>query len=201
MKFRTIIIAALFCAACTVHAVELRGSNTEVAVAPNAPATTRFAAGEMTNYLSRILGSDIPLVTVPTEGRYTFILGTNVWSAAAGLHPETLPRDSYCVRVESNRAFIAGCDDTTTDPAKLIRSGNLHRFYERATLFGVYGFLDRHAGVRFYFPGELGTVVPKRDSLELAAGDYTVTPRFSTRDCYLSGAGPFPGIDPNDTTA
>lgn len=201
MKSRTIIIAALFCAGSAAHAVELRGSNTEVVVAPNAPAVTQFAAGEMTNYLSRIFGQAIPLVTDPTEGRYAIILGTNEWSAAAGIHPETLKRDSYSVRVEPKRVFIAGCDDLKTNPAKLIQSGNLHRFFERATLFGVYGFLDRHAGVRFYFPGELGTVVPKRDSLNLAEEDYTVTPRFSTRDCYLSGAGPYPGIDPNDTVA
>ena len=201
MKSRTIIMTALFCAGCAAHAVELRGNDTEVAVAPDAPAATRFAAGEMTNYLSRILGHDIPLVTAPTEGRYTIILGTNEWSAAAGLHPETRKRDSYCVRVEPKRAFIAGCDDPKADPAKLIQDGRLYCVFERATLFGVYGFLDRHAGVRFYFPGELGTVVPKADSLALETGDYTVTPRFSARDCYLGGAGPYPGIDPNDTAA
>ena len=180
--------------------VEVTGTNAEVAIAPDAPPSVRFAASEMTNYLSRILGKCIPLVTSPTDGRYSFVLGTNAWSMAAGLRPDALPRDSYCVQVGKDRAYIAGCDHPKFDPARQLAEGWIGKF-ERATLFGVYGFLDRHAGVRFYFPGELGTVVPSAKSLRLPCGGYSVTPRFSTRDCYLKGAGPYPGIDPEDPKA
>ena len=179
---------------------EVSAANAEVAIAPDAPSAVRFAASEMTNYLSRIFGQVIPLVTTPTDGRYSFVLGTNAWSIVAGLRPEALPRDSYCVQVGKDRAYIAGCDDPKFDPARQLAQGWIGKF-ERATLFGVYGFLDRHAGVRFYFPGELGTVVPSAKSLRLRCGGYSVTPRFATRDCYLNGAGPYPGIDPEDSKA
>lgn len=36
---------------------------------------------------------------------------------------------------------------------------------ERATLFGVYEFLMRYAGVRMYFQGEPGTIIPKTAAL------------------------------------
>ena len=63
-------------------AAELTGANAEVVVAPDAPPTVRFAAAEMTNYLSRVLGHAIPIIPAPTEGRYAIILGTNAWPKA-----------------------------------------------------------------------------------------------------------------------
>ena len=95
--FRLGAILLTCCAGGLLSAAELTGANAEVVVAPDAPPATRFAAAEMTNYLSRVLGHAIPVVPAPTEGRYAIILGTNAWSRAAGLRPEALPRDSYCV--------------------------------------------------------------------------------------------------------
>ena len=200
-SFRLGTILLTCCAGGLLSAAELTGANAEVVVAPDAPPATRFAAAEMTNYLSRVLGHAIPVVTAPTKGRYAIVLGTNAWSRAAGLRPETLPRDSYCVKIGPDRAYVAGCDDPARDLARQIAQGSIILHCEHATLFGVYGFLDRHAGVRFYFPGELGTVVPPSPSIRLPEGNYSVTPRFARRDCYLSGAGPYPGVDPNDTKA
>ena len=194
---RRILLGLTACLGSLLPAAEITGSGTEVAIAPGAPSAVRFAAGEMTNYLSRVLGRAIPLVTAPTEGRYSIILGTNAWSRAAGLRPEALSRDSYCVQIGPDRAYVAGCDDPQRDLARQIAEGRVSHF-ERATLFGVYGFLDRHVGVRFYFPGELGTVVPSAASIRLPEGTYAVTPRFARRDCYLHGAGPYPGIAPDD---
>ena len=198
--FRLGLFALASGASSLLPAAEITGARTDVVVSPDAPPAVRFAAAEMTNYLSRVLGHAIPVIPAPTEGRYAIILGTNAWSRAAGLRPETLPRDSYCVKIGPDRTYIAGCDSPTQDPARQLAQGWLGKF-ERATLFGVYGFLDRHAGVRFYFPGELGTVIPAAPSIRLPEGDYSVTPRFATRDCYLHGAGPYPDIDPEDSKA
>ena len=198
-SFAAASLAAALCG-CDPAAVRLTAVNAEVAVAPGAPPATRFAAAEMTNYLSQVFGAPVPLVTAPTQGKYTIFLGTNEWSRAAGLAPESLRRDSFCVKIGEGCAFVAGCDDPRRDIAREISLGNVSCF-ERATLFGVYGFLDRHVGIRFYFPGELGTVVPRAESVDLPLQSYSVTPRFSTRYCYVRGAGPYPGIDPGDSRA
>lgn len=200
-----VLTAALLhgdCAAAikTPDTIGINAGNAEVIVPHGAPAATRFAGIEMTNLLSRVFGTDVPLLTTPTKGKYPIILGTNEFSRAAGLAPEKLKRDSFCVKIGKDGAFIAGCDDPKHDIEKEMAAGRLRKA-ERATLFGVYGFLDRHAGVRFYFPGELGTAVPKATSLNLEPVTYSVTPRFSTRDCYLKGAGPYPGIAPGDAAA
>lgn len=185
---------------CEPDTVSIDARNVEVVVPAGAPSSVRYAGAEMTNILARVFGDAVPLVAAPTEGKYPIILGTNGWSRAAGLAPEKLKRDSFCVKIARDAAFIAGCDDPDYDIGKDISSMRLS-MSERATVFGVYGFLDKHAGVRFYFPGELGTVVPETAVLELPFVSYSVTPRFSRRYCYVSGAGPYPGIDPDDTVA
>lgn len=170
-------------------AVTVSFTDAEILVASNASKVVLYAAREMQESFKRMSGVDVPLVTKPTKGRYAFCLGTNIWSVKAGLHPEKLKRDSYCVRIGRKAACIAGCDAPGEDPAA--GEGGRWGYWERATLFGVYGFLERHAGVRFYFPGELGTAVPTADKLTLAIGTYNVTPRFPERDCYINGAGPY----------
>ena len=34
---------------------------------------------------------------------------------------------------------------------------------EQGTMYAVYDFLERFAGCRFYFPGELGTILPRTE--------------------------------------
>ena len=182
---------------CDPEGIQIPANRLEVVIAKDAAPTVQFAASEMTNLLARMSRVAVPVVNAPSEGRYPIFLGTSKWSAEAGLKPEALKRDSYCVSIDEKRTIICGCDDPKRNPANPWDRGG----YERATLFGVYGFLDRHAGVRFYFPGELGTVVPAASGLKLSAVTYSVTPRFSCRDCYINGAGPYPGIPADDRRA
>ena len=189
--------AAQIMTGCDPDGVQVPANRLEVVIAKDAAPTVRFAAAEMTNVLARMSRVAVPVVNAPSEGKYPIFLGVSKWSAEAGLKPETLKRDSYCVSIDEKRTIICGCDDPKRDPARGFDASG----YERATLFGVYGFLDRHAGVRFYFPGELGTVVPAASGLKLSAGSYTVTPRFCHRDCYINGAGPYPGIPADDRRA
>ncbi|MCA1810020.1 MAG: hypothetical protein LC725_11325 [Lentisphaerae bacterium] len=55
------------------------------------------------------------------------------------------------------------------------------------SLQAVYGFL-RDLGVRWYMPGELGEVVPQRNSIDLPVVDQTVTPDYAYRDLRLGNA-------------
>ena len=167
--------------------VTLERGKVTVVTAPKTMPLVRFAAEEMTNILSRVLGAQVPWRTeLPAEGT-AIILGTNGWSVAAGLAPEKLPRDGYRVRTAPNRVYIAGCDD----PQGYISWKLFHSWYhcyERGTLNGVYGFLERFAGVRFYFPGEIGTVIPESPRIEIPATDLSDAPklairRFSYGDC------------------
>ena len=51
---------------------------------------------------------------------------------------------------------------------------------------GVYEFLERFAGMRFYFPGPLGTIVPRRSELKVPCGTVDVKPDYTQRSCDMN---------------
>ena len=161
-------------------AVVFTGANTEVVVAKRAPKTVRFAAQEATNFLSRTFGRAIPVVNAPTAGKASLVLGENEWSKAAGIDLEGRKRDTFVIRTLGDAVYVAGRDSGRADPMK---TPNLESF-ERATLFGVYEFLERFAGCRFYFPGELGEVAPRKDEIRVDAADIVSTPCCPVRKYY-----------------
>ena len=57
----------------------------------------------------------------------------------------------------------------------------------KGTLFGVYDFLERFGGVRFYFPGEIGTVVPSKPDWKIGAIDLMDRPDSQFRQTYCTG--------------
>ena len=165
----------------------------EVLIAPDACPIVRFAADEMTNYLSRVLGAAVPLVTAPTDGRLSVVLGENEWSRAAGLDPSAEPRDTFFIKAEGSRLYICGRDDPSFNLRRYLargRSFGVLCHHERATVHGVYVFLEKYADVRFYWPDEeLGVVVPKADRIEVPDVCTKTTPEFLLRDPYFNGDG------------
>ena len=153
--------------------------------------TSRCTAEIATNLFSQALGGKVPLVTNATPGRVSIILDGGR-CRAVGLSSEKLPRDGFQIlsrRRDDGGAdvFIAGVDDPDRNMRLnlLLNAGD--SYYEHATLFGVYELLERYAGVRFYFPGELGTIFPRQafevpDGLRLESW-----PDFRVR-CYSASA-------------
>ena len=155
-----------------------------VVVDPKASKVTRFAAKELSKFLTRrFSGKEVPIKTVLTEGEFAFIVGDNAWSRAAGLAPTKLPRDGFAVKTAPGRVFICGVDDPKEDIEARMRKGWGTRC-EMASLFGVYDFLEKVADCRFFFPGELGEIVRKGDDLPIQNLDYTSAPDYTARRIY-----------------
>ncbi len=170
----------------------LRPGETEVVLAKGAFDTTAFAAEEATNFLSQVLGAAVPIVERPTPGKTSLILGTNEWCAAAGLSTEGFARDEFRIHRDAGCVYIFGQDrnERIFDRLKGGWDGpNVH--LRCGTLFGVYEFLERFAGVRFYFPSEMGTVVPRKESIDVTE-DVSMKPDFIVRDCLITRAGVWP---------
>ena len=162
-------------------AVGIRPGGVNVVVANGTAPTVRFAAAEMTNYLSRVLGSAVPVSSAPADGKVNVFLGESEWSRAEALDPTPLVRDGFISAAKGNSIFLLGVDDARIDPRGCFtgRAGLLN--FERATLNAVYDFLERYADVRFFFPGELGTVVPRKESIVVPEGTRKVEPAFTER--------------------
>ena len=164
------------------NAAVATAANTEIVLASDASETTRFAAKELQAFLYLIFGKAIPVVNQVSKDKVSFILGVNAWSKEAKLDTAKLVRDSFLIRTDSSKIFIAGLDDPKEKPEQAIQKGGVwSQLYERGTLFGVYDFLERVVGVRMYFPGELGTIVPKKDQILIPEMDIFDRPDFTQR--------------------
>lgn len=168
----------------------LRPGEVQVVIGGQSPGTVCFAAAEATNFLARVLDADVPVVSAPEDSKVSIVLGTNAWSAAAGICVDTFEQDEYRICVSGRHIYIAGHDDDVDVAGRIAQGWNDAKF-RSGTLFGVYDFLERFAGVRFYFPGELGTVVPTKAQIS-AVGDFRVKPDFGVRDCFIAEAGLWP---------
>ena len=185
-------------AAQAAESYTLSSRTVEVVVEPKAPEVTMFAAEEMTNFLSQVLGAAVPLVTAPTTDKVAIVIGTNGWSAAAGVEPSKLKRDGFVIKCDpaANRIYVAGCDDPKYALRHVVARQPPDPWgttaYERASVFAVYDFLERYAGVRFYFPGEIGTIVPVRDKIEVPAGEIDNEPDWRCRIIFMHQPGQWP---------
>ena len=165
-----------------ILAVSFTAPNTEIVIPKDAVPVVRFAAEEAKEFLSKTFGAEIPVVHAPTAGKSSLVLGMNEWAAAAGLSTNALSRDAFVCAAKGNAVYLLGRDDAETDPKRVLPHGSWGSIeFERATTFALYDFLEREAGVRMYFPGELGTIVPRRARLDVAEGVRTVEPAFTSR--------------------
>lgn len=144
----------------------LTGDTCDIVIGDKAPATVCFAAMELTNYLSRATSAPWRITDRPKPDRLHIYLGGACPQAGVCQDVNVLKRDGFVIRSVPTGVCLAGRDDVDADPLERIHmSGSQGRWvwrdtYEHGTLNAVYEFLERFVGVRMYFPGELGTIVP-----------------------------------------
>ena len=151
----------------------------EIVVGRKPSPVVAFAADELRTFLGQAIGGAVAVVPEPTGPLTTILVGAQDGPAAVSVDVAALPRDAFVIKAGDNRIVIAGRDDPRVDPRRDLRGT-----YERATLFGVYEFLERFVGVRFYFPGPVGTVVPRRPDLQIPGIDLYEEPDCDQRRVY-----------------
>ena len=152
----------------------------------------RAAAAELTAFLSKITGQKISIVAKASGKIPAFYIGSGPEAKAAGLDPAKLDRDGFYIKTVGSKIFILGVDR------------NKDGIHERASVFAVQDFLERFAGVRYYFPGEIGTIIPKKKNWSIPAIDIADRPDFQYRWIWTSHSGRgggnttfnYPGKDP-----
>lgn len=146
--------------------------------------TTQYAAKELVWHVERATGVTLPVVTesnAPSDIHTRVYLGDTETGRQFGIDTEHLPREAYIMRSVGNDLFIAGHDDGG-DPLSF-------RNADGGTLFGVYELLERRLGVRWLWPGELGTYIPKTDTVEFWSANEVAAPALVFRGLRLSHIG------------
>ncbi len=143
----------------------------------------KYAAQELALRLSQSFGCEIKPNQIPSGTQPAIIVGDLELAAKHGLDLETLDRDGYFIKTIGNQCLIIGKDAPNGRPDR--QTG----FYERGTLFASYEFLERFLGVRYYFPGEIGTIVPKYQNFALPDIDLADRPDNQFRSIYTVQLG------------
>ena len=166
--------------------------NFEIVYAPGA--VPRYAANEAAAVLSKAFGVKITPRTKLSGKVPAIIIGDAKLAAKHGIDVTKFDRDGYAIRTIGNNILIVGQDDKG-DPLKNVQGyGYMSR---RGSLFGTYDFLERFAGVRFYFPGEMGTVIPPMKDWALPTINIYERPDFLQRNISCGNEASFKNLPAN----
>ncbi len=180
---------------------EAPGHEALTLVAPGAPATivvadgtladreavTTVAARELAELVGLSTGVEPTIVEVaeaPASGP-VILVGVSALSEELGIGAGDLPLEGF--RVQS---FAAAGGRYGVAIVGRMPEGN-EPDAPNGTLWGVYDWLERVVGIRWYYPNEDGRVVPRHESLIMPATHYTDAPHTLKRTLY----GPTKGYD------
>jgi len=163
-----------------------------IVVPAGVPIPVRFAAQELRTFLAQMTGAALEIVPNKPEKRGAIVLGENPLASAAGISLAGLRRDGFILSVRKDVAYIVGRDENKVRSqvlqglagfelgAKPVSLGRGAWYFERGTLNGTYRFLEE-LGVRWFFPGPKGTVVPQKKDLSLRCMEAREEPHFEMR--------------------
>ncbi len=170
---------------------------TEIVVAPDAPDMTKLAAREFQAFAKAVTGQELPLATdgVGSGKPPAVYIGESAAMKRLGIGADGLKPEGYRIVVRPGVLAIVGRDyagppmQAQQNPWRLCDLYNpalkLNALGEAGTLYGVYAFLERVCGVRFYMPGELGTVLSPRAEVKVPQFVLESAPAFTYRYPWL----------------
>ena len=133
--------------------------------------SAQFAAEELATVLEKALESKPPVVKKASGDKPAILVGVR--------QAEGLDADGYIIQTDGGNVHIYGKD---SPKGRLLKDTFSYRDApDRGTLNGVYEFLERFAGVNFFFPGEIGTIIPKLKDWKVPEINITDRPDFKIR--------------------
>src|SRR5579872_34973 len=161
---------AAISAARAVTLVEHSTAKAIIVVGSKASAGERFAAEELSQYIKKATGAELPVMHSARQGAAKILVGPSSCPPNAAERLRNVRGDGWLIETEPD--------------GSLVLAGN----GRDGTSMAVYQFLERFAGVRWLWPGDLGEVVPKRSSLAVVAIALQQEPAYIWRDLGPGGA-------------
>lgn len=111
---------------------------------------------------------------------YMIVVGDCGIAKKYGIDKTKLPVQGLAIKTFPKGIIIAGHDSSFIKGYAMGRLN--HRGSSIGTAYGALDFVERFMGVRYYFPGQYGTLYPKIKNLEIKPVYYTDKPHFDTRE-------------------
>jgi hypothetical protein len=161
-----------------------------IVVAERPTRAAQLAAAELQEHVCLISGATLPLVndTVEVKG-LRILVGESKATQALGLKNADFKPQEYLVRFAPDLLVVMGRDKE--DSGKLDYANPDGRtipdlFEDHGTCYAVYDLLERHCGVRWYLPTELGTVYDATPTLKVTGTERRRTPWMEYRDEHMA---------------
>lgn len=166
-----------------------------------------YAVEELVAHVKKASGATLPVAkesAVPEGFAHRVYVGDTQAARRLGIKPDALAFDESVLRAAGKDLYIVGREIPVTfwaggpqegaDPLSLggrdPKTGQPHP-NGSGTLFGVYELLERYLGVRWVWPGELGTYVPRAATLRVPAMDLRIRPKLVQRTFYWDRTAKF----------
>ncbi len=144
--------------------------NATIVLPEDAGDTLTLAAQELQTHILAMSGAELPIVSENNVGEgVTVLLDLAQTTDVMGqvLSDRDIGYDGYVIKSSEATLSITGRKDA-------------------GTLNGVYGFLEDHLGVRWYYPGPMGTHVPQTATVTVGDIDEVNKPRFAVRRAWYN---------------
>lgn len=136
------------------------GKADAVIVIPDSPsAVVEYAGKELQDHIEKASGVRLEIVTekLAPESKSRIYLGPCEATRLMGISEKDLPENGFAIKVDEKEMYLVGKDGSASPP--------LDDFGPMGTLFAVYDWLDTDLHVKWLWPGETGTVVPKKERI------------------------------------
>lgn len=132
-------------------------------VAPSKPtAIETHAIEELVQYVRKMTGAKLEVGTEAGENILLIFIGSAAKRHLGHIEWGKLGDDGFVLKSGAGGVCLAGVRDL-------------------GTLYAVYHLLEKHLGVRWFMPGEIGEVVPRSDALVIGTFEETEIPSFRVR--------------------
>ncbi|MDY0175817.1 MAG: hypothetical protein WCS95_02155 [Lentisphaeria bacterium] len=104
---------------------------------------------------------------------YWLVVGDCALAREQGIQWRDIPEQGFVIKSFERGLFIVGHDTTLLEDRASL---------SRGSLYGAYDFSERVLGVRYFYPGDIGTYWPALSELEIRPLSYSDSPRFMNRE-------------------
>ena len=140
------------------------------------------AVGELVDAIEKSTGAKLAVVVGKVEPP-AIVIGACAEAAAAGLVGAQMPIEGFAIKTAPNLVFIVGHDEGNL--------GGTPDTTSPGTAWGVYEFLERFVGVRWYWPTDRGgRSLVKADTLTVAPIHLEDAPAFRKREIWPGCGNP-----------
>ena len=192
MSIRLLLLLAVSLANATA-AVDLVREGTpvgQIVVGESAPPFYQRLADSFAATVERSTGARLPVVREGQEksGVPRLYVGPTHAAEALGLKGENLEEETYRIRTDGDAVYVVGRD--AIDDGLPESSDRWRRTVEsEPTRWGLNKLLEDGLGVRWLWPGPLGTYVPHKKVFSVPTLDVTYRPTLRTRRLSLGVPG------------